>query len=623
MGKKRKASGRQPTQAGPKDIDPTDARLGPINTFEDIADSEDEYWMKKDMIAFDDEPKPKRRKQWKQLEETLEDSEEEILGDEDSDDDSEDYASDLERLQASLKHKVKGRTLAPDEEAPMSDNDDDSDEGWHGAMRDEYYNADNIETEEAAIEEENEALRLQQKKLAKMSEADFAFDQDEWAIPTDDAPPKKVMTEVLKDFEISDDAGPEQRYQILRDRYPEFHILVSEFEEVQPKLLILQKEAEGKSSKSLEVIKYWTLGCYVAALASYFAILTSPARDDVGVAKTIDPEELREHEVMETLLSCQKQWSKVKKLRSTKKTQPESSYTPVLEQSIGVTEEAKAPKEPVVKQLSKKDSKKEKSALAKEKKEAAQKAKQAKVVQDSIADLSSLLNKPKKATKVDAPNAPTGDGDSDFGEEEIMDSKYAAEKAARKKSLRFYTSQIVQKSNKRAGASRNVGGDMDIPYRERLRDRQARLMAEAQKRGSKAGPGADLDDASSDGEAARNDSDDGYYDMITGAAQQKKAEKAAKFEAFAAASKRDLVVAQEEIGEDGKRKISYAIQKNKGLTPHRKKINRNPRVKKKKAYADKQKKWKTVRPTFQGAPKSGYQGELSGIKKGLVKVTKL
>ena len=55
----------------------------------------------------------------------------------------------------------------------------------------------------------------------------------------------------------------------------------------------------------------------------------------------------------------------------------------------------------------------------------------------------------------------------------------------------------MQKANKRAGAGRDAGGDMDIPYRERLKDRQARLNAAAEKRGKKDSKhGASLEDDS-------------------------------------------------------------------------------------------------------------------------------
>jgi U3 small nucleolar RNA-associated protein 3 len=41
---------------------------------------------------------------------------------------------------------------------------------------------------------------------------------------------------------------------------------------------------------------------------------------------------------------------------------------------------------------------------------------------------------------------------------------------------------------------------------------------------------------------------------------------------------------EEEEKEDGKRGITYQIAKNKGLTPHRKKEQRNPRVKHRNKY---------------------------------------
>lgn len=84
------------------------------------------------------------------------------------------------------------------------------------------------------------------------------------------------------------------------------------------------------------------------------------------------------------------------------------------------------------------------------------------------------------------------------------------------------------------------------------------------------------------------------------------------------------VVPEEIVGADGKRKISYAIEKNKGLTPHRKKDVRNPRVKKRKRFDEKKKKLASMKPVYKGGEgKGGYKGELTGIKGGLVKSTKL
>ncbi|XP_066296567.1 something about silencing protein 10-like [Branchiostoma lanceolatum] len=81
---------------------------------------------------------------------------------------------------------------------------------------------------------------------------------------------------------------------------------------------------------------------------------------------------------------------------------------------------------------------------------------------------------------------------------------------------------------------------------------------------------------------------------------------------------------QEEEGEeeDGKRAITYEISKNKGLTPKRKKEERNPRVKLRKKY----RKAKIRRKGQVREPRTElrrYDGEFSGIKAGVKKSTRL
>ncbi|KAI1478977.1 Sas10 C-terminal domain-containing protein [Daldinia eschscholtzii] len=610
MGKKRKASSGPSEPKGPREYDPADARLGPINTFEDIADSEEEYFMNKDQILFEDDRKSKKQKRQEEEEKFLENSDEEALAYDDEDSEDDDDEDDFSRKPAK---SAKGQ---PDDGSEAGEEEGDS--GWWGSSRKEYYNADNPETEADALEEEQEARRLQKKKLAKMSESDFVFDEAEWLAPeAEDADQNEIVTEVLKDVEIPADMSSEERYRILRTRYPEFDYLADELQQLQPLLVTIQKQAEGQPPRSLPVVKYRILGCYVATLAMYFATLASPARDATnGAAKTLDPAELRDHEVMGTLLECRDAWKKVEHLKTADHTHVNSSIpSPPEEEPLAVGEDI---------QVEAKSSKKSsKDAKAKAKAD-----KKAKAIEASLADLDALVSTKKKAKKSTAEIAER-DSDSDFGEEEVLDAKSAAEKAARKKSLRFYTSQIVQKANRRAAGGRDAGGDMDIPYRERLKDRQARLNAEAEKRGQKSSKmGAELGDASDEEDdrvaTAVRDDEDEYYDMIAAATSKKKGEKAARAAALAAASKNDRVVEKEEIGEDGKRKITYQIQKNKGLAPRRKKDVRNPRVKKRKAYAEKQKKLKSMKPVYGGGEgRGGYGGELTGIKPGLVKSVKL
>lgn len=80
---------------------------------------------------------------------------------------------------------------------------------------------------------------------------------------------------------------------------------------------------------------------------------------------------------------------------------------------------------------------------------------------------------------------------------------------------------------------------------------------------------------------------------------------------------------EETVDEDDKRAASYEIIKNKGLTPHRKKINRNPRVKKREKYADAVVRRKgAVRDVITGAAAS-YDGEKTGIKANVARSRKM
>ncbi|CAL8338885.1 unnamed protein product [Lota lota] len=79
---------------------------------------------------------------------------------------------------------------------------------------------------------------------------------------------------------------------------------------------------------------------------------------------------------------------------------------------------------------------------------------------------------------------------------------------------------------------------------------------------------------------------------------------------------------EEAVTTDAKRKITYEMAKNKGLTPKRKKINRNPRVKHREKYRRAQIKRKgQVREVRR--EETRYSGEHSGIRAGLKKSVKL
>lgn len=534
----------------------------------------------------------------------------------------------------------------------------------------DYYDADPIETEADALEEEAEARRLQELQLQKMTEADFGFDETQWMQDGEDTAEEVTgaITEKLPDIEIPSDMSAEDRLRILRSRYPEFEPLAKDFVELQglhedlllaakaAKAVIVHKSSRKKRKLSeidsnttlvptpFAVVKLRALSAYLGAIAMYFALLTSTKRE-AHATLAMPPAELRDHPVFQSLVKCRQLWDRVKDtplpeiedLPSEPESQAEEKTLFSLAKMNGlVHDDAQAAAVP---QKKKRKSKAERAALAAQAAEEAERLERIQRTETSLADLSSLLPNTQKTSKTRAPPVQplNGESDSDFGDETALTAQEAAEKAQRKKSLRFYTSQIAQKSNKRGAASRDAGGDADLPHKERLKDRQIRLMREAEKRGRqdatlKEQLGTDnSEDDAEEMQLARDvrgddlADEDGYYDMIDAQAKQKKADKKARADAYAEAAKQGgQVYAQEEVGPDGKRAITYAIEKNKGLAPRRKKEVRNPRVKKRKKFDEKMKKLGSIRQVYKGGEgRGGYGGELTGIKKNLVKSIKL
>jgi U3 small nucleolar RNA-associated protein 3 len=626
MAKKRKGGSARDTEEpkGPN-MDVGESRKR-IRTYEDVADSDDEFHLNNDKVLLEERPDVKRRRKQQEDEEFLEQSDEEVLGRSDTEDEDE-FESAEEGLDAASQSGDEG-----------AQEEDEDEEAW-GTTKEALYGADAIETEEQALEEEAEALRLQKKQLQAMSAADYGFDESEWQAGAEEDKAKEMatVTEILPQLEIAKDMPAAERLKLLKSRYPEFEPLskeLLELREVHSQLLDAAKEATATALPYVPnaVTKLRAASAYIGSLTMYFALLTSTASIGGDKVAALSPNQLRDHPVMESLIQCRDLWQRVQAL-------PEDPSPAEIEEAFADEDEESEESAGELETIAKPNRKQRKAILRAQSAggEAAQKRKAERLqrAEAGLADLDALLGaantkrKPKSVIRAQ-------DDDSDLGEEAPLTAAEAAEKAKRKKSLRFYTSQIAQKANKRGAAGRDAGGDEDVPHRERLRDRQARLNAEAEKRGRKPGgdgENADLDGNSDDEDAAqarhiRETADDdvnGYYDMVASKTQRKKSDKAAYAEAQKqAALLGGEVVQAETVGEDGKRKISYLIEKNKGLTPHRKKENRNSRVKKRKKYDDKKKKLASMKPVYKGGEgRGGYGGELTGIKKGLVKSTKL
>ena len=608
------------------------------------------------------------------IEEFLEPSDEEVLAESDDPSSFEDDFEDAEEAPAPTgkefqSSKSRHAIQDSDTEGSVDPGLDEDAKGW-GTSKKDYYGADAIETEANALEEGEEARRLQQKQLQNMTEADFGFDEVDWLEAGKDGEDDGedgdgVRREVLPKLEITDYMGPEERMKIMRTRYPEFEPLAKEFLDLRGVHEKLSKAAMDtlsgvaefepiESPTPVALLKHRALTAYLASLSMYFALLTSGAKSTAGKATAMPPEELREHSVMETLVQCRDLWERVKEIPTPKPPSDLVNGNGAIELDYEPLKDGIPPAKPIEnghtsKHRNKRARKVERLALASQAEADARRQERLRQTEESLASLSTLTapssNPPPSKRKRRTIHPQDEDSNSDFGDATSLTPHELAEKARRKKSLKFYTSQIAQKSNKRANAGGDAGGDADIPHRERLRDRQERLNAEAEKRGKKpkeSGKGAPLGNGSGDegeertnaqraqnGDAGDGSGSEDYYDLIAARSASKKASKAARAQAHAAD---DLVASGAVVNPndialdpDGKRAITYAIEKNKGLHPHRKKDVRNPRVKKRKKFEEKKKKLGSVRAVYnsQREGKGGYGGEKTGIKRGLVRSVRL
>lgn len=506
-----------------------------------------------------------------------------------------------------------------------------------------------------------------------MTEADFGFDEFEWLKADnredeDENGGNKVVREVLPKVQITDAMGPEERLRILRTRYPEFEPLAKEYLRLQAvhedlkaaatAAIAIQQHMDAKADRSMvtehsvtpiAAAKHGALSAYLAALSLYFALLTSGQAESEGKLSVMPSEELRDHTIMETLVQCRDLWEKLKNVAV-----PEFAIknSPRVEISKGHASELQVRELKALEGAENKEEeaentpkrKREHRSKAQNAAEVAQikadtlRAERLRKAEEELVSLSTLTAPFRLSSKASQRAArmttEANDSDSDFGEQTALTPYEAAEKAKRKKSLRFYTSQITQKANKRDAAGRDAGGDADLPYRERLKDRQARLNAEAEARGKKAkastkgealGGVSDEEDHSAAQELQEGSGSEDYYDLVAARSADKKASKAARAAAHAQAEKEGGIVrVVDEETVDGKRAISYAIEKNKGLAPRRKKDVRNPRVKKRKKFEEKKKKLGSIRQIYKGGEgRGGYGGEKTGISTRLVKSVKL
>ncbi|KAL9090894.1 MAG: hypothetical protein Q9165_005102 [Trypethelium subeluteriae] len=669
MAKKRKTS-RQTAPIAGKSRDTSDSRLR-IETFEDVADSEDEFHLNRDKVLIEEAPAAKRQRLIYEHDDTLEPSDEEILRyssspTEEYDDDQSEASTDDELAPQSSasrssrrnkRHELdEGEPIEEEDQVSVQEEPDDFAESWGPSKRD-YYNADVIETEQDALEEEAEAMRLQQKHLKNMAESDYGFDETEWSTQeppgAEDDPLKHhaVVTETLPQLQISDGMSFPERLKLLKGRYPEFEPLSKDLLDLQERHREISEELaecyqidgipadglkpageyQGDAKVDVLQVQHQALSLYLADLSLYFAFLTSTAAESDGpTLLPLSATDLRNHEIMENLVYSRNVWSKVRAMKvpgrrtdSSINGRPSPSMEETTNFEADAVHDVIAGNSEIAQRRTNDRTRKSRRSYKESQAQAEAAAHRAEKMREMEEDLATLddLTHTKIRSKSRKPLVPKNHGptdqDSDFGEEDQLTAQDIAEKANRRKSLRFYTSQIAQKSNKRGAAGRDAGGDMDIPYRERLKDRQARLNIEAEKRGKKKLGDATALGGESDEEDHRQAREvrgeeangEDYYDMVAARSKQRKQDKRDRAQAYSQAAKEGgrVFETEGEIGADGKRAVSYAIMKNKGLTSKRSKDVRNPRVKKRKKFDQKKKKLASMKPIYKGGEgKGGY-----------------
>ena len=513
--------------------------------------------------------------------------------------------------------QVFGRKL--DTSNPNEDEDDatamlDNENAW-GATKNEYYGADEMEDDEDAKEIEKEALRQQKKHLQALNMDDYLDDEldEEWSKDANEFDVSQFQSSIkqtgpkksTKDIAAM---GSESKAEYMKTMFPEYIPLSKELTDLSVALDSLRSDEESESNK----LKVLALSSYLATIASYFGVLLHELHTNDDFIS------MRDHPVMESILTSKEVWRQASELPDTALMGPteqlESDDEVVGEDgNIEELDQDMLSHIPVEDEQEDDDDISESEKNSDEEDEADLDDFEEYVVQSRISKDKNSSNKTKEEQA------------DDFLESE-MNEVDAQEKKNRRRTLRFYTSKIDQQANKKLD---KLGGDDDIPYKERLFERQQRLMEEARKRGLNDKNGASLDDKDYDSQeeaTAKSINDEGtinYYKQIQKERKQRKnTRKEAHKTAVIAAREGKLAEAIEAVGENGKRAINYQILKNKGLTPKRKKDNRNARVKKRKKYEQAKKKLKSVRAVYSGGQSGAYEGEKTGIKKNLIRSVK-
>lgn len=559
-------------------------------------------------------------------------------------------------------------------EDEMLDDAEDEEEKrstW-GRRKNIYHDGDNVDYElqssdELLAEEEAEVLRLQKEKVKSLSMEDFGVEdvsQDE----SDGGPTLeeilvkgKVPSKALADKEARDDPGAayeevkkdlnalskEEQMDVVYSSAPELVGLLSELSDALDELenkvnpLLSKVKKGGNSMKGgmhyMEV-KQLLLLAYCQAITFYLLLKSegNPVRDHPVIARLVEIKTLLDKvkqldenlpSELEDVLSKKQQTEKVGKLLGEDVALASDSFINAHTVSVGKHEATVVLREAA--QVVKVDSYKVDESKGRKRKHlndqvGAQSMEMLKVraaLEEKLRQkgiFGSIASKRDKVQKCRLVNGQLETLDDFDDDTTALEGGTPGMSKGQATSLR--SSKLSQLVTPRVNKPKVVSGDDDLPQRddigERRRKLELRVLAGA---GIKSGD--DVDDGpgnlESDGdtdmeeEGGESESDDEFYKQVK---QQRDAKLAAKAGMYGRTS---AVPSMPEVTlVDGKRQITYQMEKNRGLTRSRKKLIKNPRKKYKlkhqKAVVRRKGQVRDVKK-----PMGSYGGEASGINAGI------
>ncbi|KAL7219600.1 hypothetical protein ACSBR2_012622 [Camellia fascicularis] len=549
-------------------------------------------------------------------------------------------------------------------EDEMLDDAEDEEEKrstW-GRRKNIYHDGDNVDYElqssdELLAEEEAEVLRLQKEKVKSLSMEDFGV-EDEILVKG------KVPSKALADKEARDDPGAayeevkkdlnalskEEQMDVVYSSAPELVGLLSELSDALDELEnkvnpLLSKVKKGgnsmKGGMNYMEVKQLLLLAYCQAITFHLLLKSegNPVRDHPVIARLVEIKTLLDKvkqldenlpSELEDVLSKKQQTEKVGKLLGEDVALASDSFINAHTVSVG-KHEATVLREAA--QVVKVDSSKVDESKGRKRKHlndqvGAQSMEMLKVraaLEEKLRQkgiFGSIASKRDKVQKRRLVNGQLETLDDFDDDTTALEGGTPGMSKGQATSLR--SSKLSQLVTPRVNKPKVVSGDDDLPQRddigERRRKLELRVLAGA---GIKSGD--DVDDGpgnlESDGdtdmeeedeeEGGEFESDDEFYKQVK---QQRDAKLAAKAGMYGRTS---AVPSMPEVTlVDGKRQITYQMEKNRGLTRSRKKLIKNPRKKYKlkhqKAVVRRKGQVRDVKK-----PMGSYGGEASGINAGI------